>query len=149
MDQFKRILLPLDASALSERAIDAAVAIAKENKAEIIALHVRKEAARLDGQGVDEDLDTLDGEAENLVNMVQGRHEGVELDLRPEVRTGRVVDTILHAAEVNMCDLIVMGSHGRKGLREQFTGSDAEKVVAGATVSVLVVKAEGFPYLRD
>ena len=45
--------------------------------------------------------------------------------------------------------MVVMGTHGRDKLSELFTGSTTEQIVAKSPASVLVLKPEGYPYLRD
>ena len=65
------------------------------------------------------------------------------------VASGNITESILGAATDASVDMIVMGSHGRTTIKEFILGSEAERVVKKATCAVLVVKPEGFPYLRD
>jgi nucleotide-binding universal stress UspA family protein len=62
---------------------------------------------------------------------------------------GEVAAEILKAATDAQIDLIVMGTHGRTSIKDYFVGSTTERVVERATCSVLSVKPDGYPYLRD
>lgn len=68
---------------------------------------------------------------------------GLEADstLR-EVAQGRIADVIVSEARGASCDLIVMGTHGRRGFSRVATGSDAEQVVRASPVPVLLVRRE-------
>jgi nucleotide-binding universal stress UspA family protein len=60
-----------------------------------------------------------------------------------EMPAGRVADSILDEAKAAGCELIVMGTHGRRGFRHLMLGSDAERVLQLSTVPVLVVRHPG------
>ena len=114
-------------------------------------LRVHSEPARLDLHGAREDLDAIEKETAALVDTaVSEAGEATRAEqVTATVRTGPVVQTILEVAEELRSDVIVLGSHGREGLAEAFTGSTSERVMKSATCDVLVVKPKGFPYLRD
>jgi nucleotide-binding universal stress UspA family protein len=57
----------------------------------------------------------------------------------------RVADVIVEQAAVSNCQLIVLGTHGRRGINRLLMGSDAELVLRQSMVPVLMVKAESFP----
>jgi nucleotide-binding universal stress UspA family protein len=59
-----------------------------------------------------------------------------------ELPAGRVADSIVQAAKERGCDLIVMGSHGRRGVKRMLLGSDAELVLRMSSVPVLIVPCE-------
>ena len=58
-----------------------------------------------------------------------------------ELKGGRVADAILQEAKSAGCDLIVIGTHGRRGFRRALLGSDAESVLRESPVPVLLVRA--------
>jgi nucleotide-binding universal stress UspA family protein len=58
-----------------------------------------------------------------------------------ELKGGRVADAIVAQARASKCDLIVIGTHGRRGFSRALMGSDAERVVRESSVPVLVVRA--------
>ena len=63
--------------------------------------------------------------------------------LLEDASAARVCDVITDQARVHDCDLIVMGTHGRRGLEHALIGSDAERVVRQSPVPVLLVPARG------
>lgn len=153
---FKKLLVPLDRSNLNHKVLESALSIADRFGCEVYVLRIRRESASLDMEQEDKtriDLNVIEQETQELVaeamkNLRQG-HEVDPARVKAEVRSGAVVETIVNAAEELMVDLIVMGTHGRQGAIEFFTGSTTEQVVAKTPVSVMVIKPSGFPYLRD
>ena len=73
----------------------------------------------------------------------------VAVPLSTMVTGGDWLEVILRLVREQEMDLVVTGTHGRKGVRGFFVGSVSEQLVARADCSVLVVKPHGFPYLRD
>ena len=151
--EFKKILVPMDASDLSQRALGVALSVAEKFQSDLIVVWSRLNAAALQGTEADEDLRALEHEFEGLRGQVLAKlQEGYSMSpdkVRVEVRAGPPVQTIVDAAAEEMVDLIVMGTHGRTGLTEIFTGSMTERVAAQTSASVLAVKPTGFPFLRD
>jgi nucleotide-binding universal stress UspA family protein len=138
----KTILHPTDFSGSSEVGFRYAVSLAKESGALLLVLHA---------------VETLGPEKVSYGEAVsrlqpQGYQQRLWQDLRqirttdPQVHIDYLlsedepVTAILQAADEHKCDLIVMGSHGRRGLRRLLLGSVAEKIVRAATCPVLVVK---------
>lgn len=149
---FERILVPIDASALTADALDTALRLADPVGGSVTLLRIHAEAASLDPDEVKVDLAVIEGETDALRNRAV--HRAAELGLGPPrveglVRAGPLASILLESAEELRATLIVMGTHGRKGMADQLLGSTAERVVAAATCSVLVVKPAGFPFLRD
>jgi nucleotide-binding universal stress UspA family protein len=75
---------------------------------------------------------------EAIADALRADHAG--LDVGVEVREGHPVDVILDTAEVDGAARIIVGTHGRRGLRRLFLGSVAERVVRASQVPVLVVR---------
>ena len=70
----------------------------------------------------------------------QAEEQGVKAEvILRELTQGRVADVIVEVAKDASCDLIVLGTHGRRGLRRMMLGSDAEAVARTSTVPVLLV----------
>ena len=88
---------------------------------------------------IGENKDKLRRRLENLLTVDDD--SGVELEI--EIREGTPYQGILNAAETLEPDLLVIGTHGRRGLSHLFMGSVAERVVQMAACPVLTVKAEG------
>jgi nucleotide-binding universal stress UspA family protein len=85
-------------------------------------------------------------EAAEVIASVKGR--GAARDMTIEAETvetvgGRTADAILDAAKGWHADVIVMGTHGRRGMRRVTVGSDAEDVVRASTVPVLLTRQDG------
>lgn len=150
---FSKILVPVDTSDISQKAVDAALSLADRFGSEVILLHIRPAKARLEHGAVEADLDAIEAQSGRLLDIGLGKlgadHSVTPERVTSEVRAGPVAEVIGLAAEDHMVDVIVMGTHGRHRVTELFTGSTAEQVVAKTSASVLVVKPEGFPFLRD
>ena len=147
---FKRVLVPLDSTPLSEKVLSAALR-SVDSAGELIVLRVRADAAPLESVGTRNDLDQVERETLELVQRATTAAlvASSNVRIRSEVRSGPLAATILDAATELEADLIVMGTHGRRSLTEQLTGSVTERIVAQAAPSVFVVKAEGYPFLQD
>ncbi|WP_336330074.1 universal stress protein [Haloarcula sp. CGMCC 1.2071] len=137
---FDRILVPTDGSPGSERAFEVAATLASTHDAAVHVLSV------VDEHGPTDDWD-YDGDspAEAFVES-QADHVDTEgLSVTAAVREGVVHDAVLDYGDENDIDLIVMGTHGRTGVRRFLLGSVTEKVVRLADVPVLSVKADAEP----
>jgi nucleotide-binding universal stress UspA family protein len=149
---FKKLLVPVDDSALTEAALTAALGIAG-GSGQITLLTIHAEAASLDREEVKVEIAIIEREIEELKARALDRAHALGMSVAPKldatVRVGAIASTIVDTAEELRSDLIVMGTHGRHGVAERLIGSTAERVVASATCAVLVVKPEGYPFLRD
>ncbi len=139
---FQRLLVPLDFSESSHRVLREAIRLARGCGAALMLLHVVEPVGYgvdftirhvLSGSALREDLrGTLD------VRVAECRAQGVTAD--GQVVPGVPVDVILRAAEASKSDLIVMGTHGRRGWSHLRFGSVAEAVVRYAHCPVLTVR---------
>jgi len=134
----KNILLATDGSPSCESAVDRAIELAKEKDATLTAISVvytNDEYLAL-APGV---VESLIGKAkEKLATIVQkGREAGVEV--QTTVKEGEAFEAITNMASSNGIDLIVMGSHGRKGLQRLLMGSVTERTIGYAPCPVLVI----------
>lgn len=154
MKRIERVLVPLDQSELANDVLDMALTVADQFGASVLVLRIGKDAASLERGEAEIDLNVIERETVELRQHAAGRVSSLGLQiggdqLACEVRVGPLVKTIHESVEEHRIDLVVMGTHGRKGLSELFTGSTTEQIVAQSPASVLVLKPEGFPYLRD
>ena len=146
---YKRILVPTDGSPLSVKAVQSAVAQAVATGAELVALHVvpryplrfydsdssipNPEAARTEKQWAEK------GQA--MVESVQKSAEAEGVKAKGIImRSDLVAESVIAAAREHNCDLIVMASHGRKGLNRLLLGSETHHVLTHGTLPVLVVR---------
>ncbi len=138
------ILAPIDFSDGSLEALDYGVRVAKQFGASLTILHVLEPVS----YGLDFTLSRT-AERESLKERTESRLAGlVEIvkaegvPARSEVRGGIPSDTIVRAAHDSSCDLIIMGTHGRRGLSHVVSGSVAEAVLRRASCPVLMVKRQ-------
>lgn len=140
----KQILVPVDFSTFSGRALRHALALASTFNAEVLLLHVielfpidylvgTKSDTFTGAEGRRRAKDDLERLAQKLLGTAQVRHRCV-------VRLGRPFHEITKAAAEMDVDLIVMSTHGRTGVERAYLGSTAERVVRNATCPVLVVR---------
>jgi len=139
----KRILVAMDFGEASTHAVRAAGAIAAATGAALVGLHAESlEAPPYFTYGQIEALERQQQEARkraaHYLTETAGRLTPVALE--PLVTDGPAADAILDASAG--ADLIVMGTHGRRGASRWWLGSVAERVVRGARVPVLVVRAD-------
>ena len=144
---FSRILVPVDGSAASEQAVFTAIALASAFKASIAIVSVIDPFAFT---GVGSDM--AYGQNEYLV-AAHAQADGAVLSAieqcaaKAVVATSSIVEgqvvyaSILEAAQAAGADVIVLGSHGRKGLEKLILGSVTAQVLAHSRLPVLVVRA--------
>lgn len=144
----QRILVPLDFSAQSREALTYAVQMAKQLSAQLVVVHIGPpiptfayplpEATALQTAQWTETLRDRQAAARQALDAeVRPWSEGVGFELHFE--EGEPTDAIVRSADEFECTLVVMGSHGRTGLRRALLGSVAEKTARLARVPVLIV----------
>ncbi|SEO28605.1 Nucleotide-binding universal stress protein, UspA family [Halogranum amylolyticum] len=137
----KRILIPIDGSLQSARAVE--FAVDEWPDAELTLLHVIDPAGAGYGpgtgvpSGAEEWFENAKTDAEELLSEATPR-DTVEASTMTEV--GRPAQTIVEVADEAGFDHVVMGSHGRTGVSRILLGSVAEDVVRSSTVPVTVVR---------
>ena len=145
---YTRILVPIDGSITSDRGIDEACAIAARLGSALRLIHVVDDASlAMSGAGlaanIGELLMSLAIAGEQILaagrERVKQRHMTVEAVLR-HCTAGRVADVIVNEAGQWPAELIVIGTHGRRGAGRLLLGSDAEQVLRSAPVPVLLVR---------
>lgn len=146
---YHRILVPLDGSLPSERGAREAIALAAGQPCTLFFLHVVDDFRMLvemtSVRSYDEMLRGLRqyglevlGKARTAAQQAGVHHE----ELLREVTNQRVADTIVEQAAQHACDLIVMGTHGRRGFNRIAMGSEAEQVARTSPVPVLLVRQD-------
>jgi len=145
---YQRILVPVDGSHTSTLGLQEAIRIAIDQRAKLRIIHVVDElvvAQNFDGYFNTGDLlDALrDAGKKALQNALALAHKR---DLKPESALfeslgGRISETIVKEAKKWRADLIVMGTHGRRGITRMVLGSDAEAILRSTPVPVLLVRS--------
>ncbi len=143
---FKHILVPVDGSPTAGQAIDKAVAIAGAFQSAVTVIYVIDPYA-FTGVGADfaygqaEYLSAATAQADQAISAARQVFEAHGMVVQGSVVEGHsVYQAILEAAESINADLIVMGSHGRRGLEKLVLGSVTAQVLSHAHLSVLVVR---------
>ena len=146
---YERILVATEGSSLSKKAVASAIGLAATCGAELIALKVvprypqayfegsiplnAKDVARIEAQWAEE--------AQAAVDAVQKAASTKGLKAKGVVsRSDIVSDAIIAAAKKHKADLVVMASHGRKGIKRLLLGSETQQVLTHCHVPVLVLR---------
>lgn len=144
---YRRILVPLDGSDFASQGLDHAIDLAKTTGAPLVLLHVIDTYPMgmkwADATAWRNLVDGWRTQGQALLDAARDRAQarGVAAETTlVEFPPGRVADSIVAQAEAHGCDLIVMGSHGRRGIGRMMLGSDAELVLRTSHVPVLVVR---------
>ena len=125
---YKRVLIPVDGSEIADRALDEAIKLTK-------------------GHTVDMKIVFIGGDDETSravidLAMTRAGNAGLhpESSLLGKFETEEIAEVILQEAKAWAADLIVMGTHGRRGVAHMFLGSVTEGVIRAAFVPVLVIR---------
>jgi nucleotide-binding universal stress UspA family protein len=144
---YDRILVPLDGSATAERGFEEAVALARVMKSTLVLVHVIDTApVAVDMVGPVTWQEVSDGLRKHGQGLLEragktaAEHSVASEARLIEGRVERVCDTIVSEARSAHCDLVVMGTHGRRGFSHALLGSDAERVVRQCPIPVLLVR---------
>lgn len=146
---YKRILVATDGSELSQKAVDHALSLADLTGAEVVALKVvprypqtyfeggvalaAAEVARIEKQ--------WQAEAMEAVNAVKAAGQLMEVRVKPVTAKGDLIaEAIIATAKKHKCDLIVMASHGRRGIKRLLLGSETQQVLTHSHTPVLVLR---------
>ncbi|HYI88090.1 MAG TPA: universal stress protein [Burkholderiales bacterium] len=148
MSAYQKILVAVDGSAAANKGLREALRLAKAERARLFILHVVNDyvvIAAMGGVAPPRDLGPLlreSGERILANAKALASKQGVkpELVLR-EILSGPAAEAIVREARRRRADLIVLGTHGRRGVRRMVMGSDAEQVVRIAPMPVLLVRA--------
>lgn len=146
---YQRILVPTDGSTTSGAGLDEAVKLARLTGAELRLVHVVDQLTFANG------LDPYGAYAGDLITSMRETGEGILAQARAKVEAqgikvesklfdnfaGRVSDMVVDEAKTWGADLIVIGTHGRRGITRWMLGSDAEQIVRAAPVPVLLIRA--------
>jgi len=146
---YKRILVATDGSPLSTQAVSSAIDLAALAGAELVALKVVpcypqsyfEGGLALQAAEVGRVEQQWEEEAQSIVNAV--REEALKKGVQTSaitVKSDIVSDAIISAAKKHDCDLIVMASHGRRGIKRMLLGSETQQVLTHSHTPVLVLR---------
>jgi nucleotide-binding universal stress UspA family protein len=146
---FKRILVTTDGSTLSKKAVSSAIELAAQHDADLVALTVvpryatsyfdgalalsHEEVARIEKQWAEK--------AEGMLDTVGKRAQAAGVRIKTAtVTSDRVAEAVIAAAKKHKSDLIVMASHGHKGIKRLLLGSETQHVLTHSALPVLVLR---------
>ena len=141
MLRFRKILCPIDFFPGSLKAYDFALKLAVHYKARVHLLHVVAPviSAAYEGPVVVEDLMIdLQRDSERQLQKLKAKAARAKVPIGTEVRSGSIDEEILRAVEKERADLIVMGTHGRRGFQRWLLGSVMERMMRHSPVPLLV-----------
>jgi nucleotide-binding universal stress UspA family protein len=146
---YQRILLATDGSSLSKKAVRSGIDLALALGAELVALNVvpRYPVSYFEG-GITishEDVANIERQwadkGQAIVNAVQRAAELAGVQAKAvTARSDQVAEAILAAAKKHKCDLVVMASHGRRGIKRVLLGSETLHVLTHGSIPVLVLR---------
>ena len=146
---YRRILIATDGSPLSDQAIESGLSLAALCKAGVVVVKVVPLYSRSYLEGGDyTSLDDVKRIEDQWVHSAQqqladiaatGAARGVTVKTSV-MKSDLVAETLIDVAKEHDCDLIVMASHGRKGLKRLLLGSETQHVLTHSTVPVLVLR---------
>jgi nucleotide-binding universal stress UspA family protein len=144
---FKKILVPTDGSPLSEKSARAALEFAAVQGATVVGLAVAElyPFMLMPEAGAMVDLSTYEALQDKSAQQAMERMKAIadEMKVSCEVLSTRGVhpyEEIVNTAKARGCDLIWMGSHGRKGLDRLLLGSETQRVLSHSTIPVMVYR---------
>jgi len=147
--KIKRILVPVDFSKQSRKALDYAIELARPTAAQVVALFVvepiyyaEPDLAGAVGSTVGGLLEQQRSGAEKQLARLRARLAKRCIKLRTLLQEGTPYQAIVDTARTIKADLIVISTHGRTGLSHLLMGSVAERVVRTATCPVLTIRAK-------
>lgn len=146
---YKRILVPTDGSKLSDKAIKEAARLAKLAGADLLLLHVRPpydrplytEGSSLGNTSRRKNREIEEKEEHDILHAAAKLSDAMGVTTETTYVTNpSPYEAIVKTATKGKCDLIVMSSHGRRGIAGLLIGSETQKVLTHTTIPVLVVR---------
>lgn len=149
---FKNILVPLDGSALSERALAPALTIGEQDGGQVTLMRTPVVEVALvptveflgnySLRGLDQAVEKARQDARDYLGNLERVHARPNLRLRTEIVEGDPAEAILSVAASKNIDLIVMSTHGYSGITRWIMGSVTERILTNAPCPVLVIRSE-------
>lgn len=147
---YKRILVPVDGSPTANAGLREAIALARAQDAELQLVHVvdQHSLVMMGGEAIvhmDEMMAGLTRAGQAVLRKAKALADrsGVKAStVLLETLTGPAADPIVKQAKKWRADVMVVGTHGRRGIRRLVMGSDAEQIVRSSAVPVLLVRAQ-------
>ncbi|RBI58505.1 universal stress protein [halophilic archaeon] len=136
---FETILVPIDGSDSAKRAAVVGREFAQPYDARLHVLHVLEDQSRLPGRGGDQ---TPEEKGREILDEIVELTAGSNIEIDTHLVEGQPHETITEHANETNSDLIVMGRHGRSGLRERLLGTVTDRVLRQTSAPVLTIPGE-------
>lgn len=146
MKEIKKIICALDLSPHSARVAEYTVATAKAFDADVVAVYVAPVLTQYLGLNVDSNsvnhlsAEIISGAEKSMREFMEQHLDGVRSEAK--VLTGYASEEILAVAKSTEADLIIMGTHGHKGIDRIIFGSVAEQIVKSSPIPVLTIRPQ-------
>jgi nucleotide-binding universal stress UspA family protein len=146
MPLFRKILVPIDGSDISDKAMRMALDMTRESLGTVRFVHVMEDDLYLSSEAMSDDLRTqVENHAKELLQKAMDAATGMGVNAQSQVlyKPGqRLGESVADEAADWGADLVVLGTHGRRGLGRLLLGSGAEQVIRLSPVPVLVVRGD-------
>lgn len=147
-DMFKRIVVTMDDTKSAHHALDQAIQLAKEQKAKLRIVHVVDYVnltAGVEGVNIERFMDSIKEFGKDLLkrSVERAAKKGVKAErklIESSELMSHIAEKILADATKWRSDLIVIGTHGRRGIKRLFWGSVAESIMRDSTIPILVFR---------
>ncbi len=146
---YERILVATDGSPLSDKAVSHAMDLAKLTGASLVALKVipRYPRSYLEGGATVElsEIKRIEAEwaeqAQAVLNKIKADGKAIGVTVKTSVaKSDLIAESIIATADKQKADMIIMASHGRKGIKRLLLGSETQHVLTHSKVPVLVLR---------
>ncbi len=139
--QLQKILIAVDGSEHSKRAVEYAIELLKMLQADIILIHCHRTYPTLLGEPyLQKAINKINQEAETLVKPFRELFQKANIAITERIMEGRAGEVIVAVADTEKADLIIMGSRGLSDLEGLIVGSVTHRVLHAASCPVLVVR---------
>ena len=138
--QFKKILIAYDGSAQADKATESALGLAQSLDARVLLFAVARPPEPATMVEVDAMLDDAREHFEVQFRKITQHAKDLDIELQTDIAVGHPVEQIVHRAETDHVDLIVLGRRGKSRWKKMLVGSTAEKVLRYAHCPVMVVR---------
>ena len=138
--QFKKMLVGYDGSVTSDKATESALALAQSLDSKVLLFAVARPPEPATMVEVDAMLDDAREHFEAQFKKIVQRAKELGVELQTDIAVGHPVEQIVHRAEIDHVDLIVLGRRGKSKFERMLVGSTAEKVLRYAHSPVMVVR---------
>lgn len=144
MKEIKKILCAVDLSEHSKQVAEYAATLAEKLNASVLVVYTAPSLSQYVGFHVPPNTienfvgEIVTGAEQSMQSFVAENFKGI--DAKGQVLIGYAAEEILNSANEEQADMIIMGTHGRKGIDRILFGSVAEKVVKNARIPVLTIR---------